>query len=261
MDARGIVFLVALGSLPACATVDVAIAPGHGAVMLDAGGGYARLEEGVAELPAGARVDDFDLREQTQGGSFTALSADGVPMLVGDPIVSYTLPAGELVALDRELGADGVQPLVARVVQSTIGGVLAGYRFDALDPDHVRAAQARIITLAKAALAPHHIALDSVELKGIMARLPALAHAVTATAIWEQRSAEARTLVDVAHERADSLRARAEGIAAANRSIAPTLDAGVLAEKRDQAWAKLVASPSTTVEVTNDSSTHLEVTP
>ncbi|HEY2743603.1 MAG TPA: SPFH domain-containing protein [Polyangia bacterium] len=261
MDARGIVVIVALGLLPGCATVEVAVAPGHGAVVLDAAGQYARLDEGVSDLPADAHVDDFDLREQTQGGTFTALSADGVPMRVGDPTVSYTLPAGELVALDCELGADGVQPLVARVVQATVGRVLAGYRFDALDPDTVRAAQARIIALAKAALAPHHIALDSVELKGITAELPALAHTVTATAIWEQRAAEAVTDVDVARERADGLRARAEGLAAANRSIAPTLDAGVLAQKRDQAWAKLVASPRATVEVLSDSSTHLEVVP
>src|ERR1700761_7490669 len=122
MSPRILVALAALASLPACATVEVAVAPGHGAVMLDAGGSYSRLDEGVADVPAGARVDDFDLREQTQGGTFTALSADGVPMLVGDPIVSYTLAADELVALDRALGADGVQPLVARVVQSTIGG-------------------------------------------------------------------------------------------------------------------------------------------
>jgi hypothetical protein len=264
MSPRGVVALVALAalaSLPACATT-VEVGAGHAAIALDSDGRFSRLDEGESIVSASARVDDFDLRQQTQGGTFTAISADGVPLVVGDPIVSYTLAPDELVALDREVGADGVQPLVARIVQSTIAGVLSRYRWDALDPAAVRAAQAEIITRATAALRPYHIALDSVELKGIVARLPALAHTVTATAIWEQRAAEAKTLVEVARQRADSLRARADGVAAANERIAPTLDAPVLAAKRDEAWAKLIASPNTTVKVTPDSSsTTLEVSP
>ena len=264
MSPRVLVALAALASLPACATT-VEVGAGHAAVALDGDGRFTRLDEGESIVAATARVDDFDLRQQTQGGTFTAISADGVPLVVGDPIVSYTLAPDELVALDRAVGGDGVQPLVARVVQSTIGSVLSGYRWDALDPATLRAAQAAIIARAAAALRPYHIALDSVELKGIFARLPALAHAVTSTAVWEQRAAEAKTLVEVARQRADSLRARADGVAAANARIAPTLDAPVLAAKRDEAWARLLASPNTSVKITPDSATGLattlEVTP
>jgi hypothetical protein len=161
--------------------------------------------------------------------------------------VSYTIVPDELVALDRELGPDGARPLVAAVVQATIARVLADYRWDALDPARIREAQARIIELAAARLRPYHLALDSVELKGIVARLPGLARAITATSILAERAAEAETRIDVARQRADSLRARAEGIAAANRDIAPTLDAGVLAAKADAAWKKLLASPNVNV--------------
>ena len=247
--------------LSGCATSVVSVAPGHAAVVLAPDGALTRLDEGDADVSSAAQVDDFDLREQIQSGSFTALSADGVPLFVGDPVVSVHLVAGELAALDRELGPDGWRPLVAAVVQSTIARVLAGYRWDALDTVNIRAAQASITEQARALLAPRHLALSSVELKGITPRLPGLARAVTATSVWQERAAAAATRVEVARDRADSLRARAAGIAAANRAIAPTLDAGVLAAKRDAAWAALAASPRTVVRVSTDSQPAVEVTP
>jgi hypothetical protein len=67
--------------------------------------------------------------------------------------------------------------------------------------------------------------------------------------VWEQRSAEAKSRLEVARERADSLRARAEGVAAGYRQVAPTLSPGVLADKQNQAWEQLLASPSATVQV------------
>ena len=238
--------VVAVASSCGCATT-IAVDAGHAAVVLDDAGRLTTLGEGAADVAGLVHADDFDLRQQVQGGSFTARSADGVPLAVRDPIVSYTLVPDELCALDRELGPDGVRPLVAAVTQATVARVLADYRWDALDPDHIREAQARIIALAGARLRPHHVALDSVELKGIVARLPGLARDVTATSILAERAATARTRVDVARERADSLRARGEGIAAANREIAPSLDDAVLAAKADDAWKKLLASPNVTV--------------
>lgn len=260
MNARTSLLVASLAWLPGCAAT-VAVAPGHGAVVMDRDGALTRVHEGVATVWTAAQVDDFDLREQTQGGTFTAISRDGVPLVVRDPIVSYRLVDDELVALDRDVGPDGWRALVAPVVQATIASVLAGYRWDELDAARLREAQARIIAVAEARLRPYHLALSSVELKGILARLPALARSVTATAIWEQRVDEAKTRVEVALERADGLRARAEGIAAANRSIAPTLDAAVLAQKANQAWAALLASPGVAIEVSNDRFTQLEVSP
>jgi hypothetical protein len=79
--------------------------------------------------------------------------------------------------------------------------------------------------------------------------------------VWAERSATAKTRVEVARQRADSLRARADGIAGANRQIAPTLDAAVLAAKADAAWARLLASPRVTVRVSTAPSPVLEVSP
>src|SRR6202012_252049 len=106
MSPRVLVALAALASLPACATT-VEVGAGHAAVALDGDGRFTRLDEGESIVAATARVDDFDLRQQTQGGTFTAISADGVPLVVGDPIVSYTLAPDALVALDRAVGGGG----------------------------------------------------------------------------------------------------------------------------------------------------------
>ena len=99
--------------LSACADVAV-VDPGHRAVVLTPDGQYLTLDEGVASIPANSQVDDFNLRQQAAGGTFTAVTADGVPLTVGDPVVSYTVDPDQLVDLDRRLGAERGCHLIAR---------------------------------------------------------------------------------------------------------------------------------------------------
>jgi hypothetical protein len=128
--------LLLLLGLSACATISVA--PGHAAVLLRPDGTMSVLPEGVTQVPRSSHADDFDLTQQAQGGSFDAVTADGVPVIVRDPTIVYGWIAGELVAADRELG--GARPLVAALVRATIARVLASYRWDELDTAHLRAA-------------------------------------------------------------------------------------------------------------------------
>ncbi|HEX4462796.1 MAG TPA: SPFH domain-containing protein [Polyangia bacterium] len=247
---RHCTFVVLSLGLAGCAGFTSAtIAPGHAGVLITADGAASVLHEGIADVPADAHVDDFDLTQQEDGGTFTATTADGVPVVVHDPTVSYALVADELVAADRELGPDRWRAIVAPIVQSTIAGVLATYRFDALTPDALRQAQARITTRAQLRLRPYHLALFAVELKGVTASMPELARAVTATSVWEQRSAAAKSQLEVARQQADSLRAQAAGIAAGYGKVAPTLSPGVLADQAARAWQTLVTSPLTSVVV------------
>ena len=254
--------IVCLSLLSSCAgVVSTTIAPGHAAVMTTADGDHVVLHEGITDVPDSAHVDDFDLTQQEDGGSFTATTADGVPVVVHDPTVSYAIVAAELVDADRELGPDRWRAIVAPIVQSTIAGVLARYRFDALTPENLRTAQAHITTLAANRLRPYHLALSSIELKGVTAQLPELARAVTATSVWEQRSDAAKLELDVARQRADSLRAQASGLAAGYDRVAPTLTPAVLADQAARAWQTLITSPATAVLLTNDRTPQLEVRP
>ena len=92
------------------------------------------------------------------------------------------------------------------------------------------------------------------------ATLPELARAVTATSIWEQRSLATPAQLDVARQRADSLRAQAAGIASGYAKVAPTLTPSVLADQATRAWQTLVTSPRSAVVVSNHAPT-LEVEP
>lgn len=248
--------------LSSCAgVVTTTVAPGHAAVMTTADGEHLILREGMTDVPDSAHVDDFDLTQQAAGGTFTATTADGARVVVHDPTVSYTLVADELVAADGELGPDRWRAIVAPIVQATIAGVLATYRFDELTPRNLRAAQAQITALAFDRLRPYHLALSAVELKGVTAQLPELARAVTATSVWQERSAAARLALDVARQQADGLRAQAAGLASGYASVAPTLTPAVLADQAARAWQALITSPATAVLMTNDRSPQLEVRP
>src|ERR1700677_5071685 len=131
--------LALLASLGLCGCADMAVVdPGHRAVLSTPDGAISTLDEGESAVPSGSVVDDFDLRQLSSGGSFAAVTADGVPILVGDPVVAYSWIAEELVAADRELGSDGAKVVVMATVSAAISRVLATYRWDELDTVHIR---------------------------------------------------------------------------------------------------------------------------
>lgn len=254
--------LIALAGLALAACADVVVVDsGHRAVLMTPDGAVASLGEGTASVPADSVVHDFDLRQQEVAGSFTAVTADGVPLVVRDPVVSFSWVPEEVVDADRSIGPQGAPAIVATIVGSTITRVLASYRWDQLDTAHIREAQAKISSQASAALRPRHLALGSVEIKGLEPRLPELARAVTDTSVWQQRGATAATNVELARKRAENLHAAAAGIASANASVAPTLTPAVLEDKGDKAWQALILAPTTAVEITNEPSPSLEVGP
>jgi hypothetical protein len=251
------VFALASSGCAGIAVVDA----GHIAVMLASDGEMSVLDEGAFETPPDAVVDDFDLREQQQAGTFVAVTKDGVPVGVGYPTILYRWVPEELIAADRELGAQGAKPLIDAVVASNICRVLATYRWDQLDTPHIREAQDRVTQLSATALRPRHLALLSVELKGLTPRLSAFAHEIVRTSEWEQKSLQARSRLELAKQNADRLRAMAQGIADANAHLQPTLTPEVLNDKANRAWQALLRAPSTQVEVSTAPSPNVEVTP
>ncbi len=244
-----------------CATVSVL--PGHGAVALTADGQRSSLPEGVSTVPALLAVDDFDLRQEEQGVTFAALTSDAVPVVVHDAVVAYHLDQSALLAIDRTTGATYRTTVVAPILQSAVGAILATYDYAALDTPHLRDAEARIAARAAAELAPFHILLDGVSLKGVVANLPRLQAAITDSGVWQERSLQAQSEIELARQRAAAQRSVAAGIAAVHRTLAPTLQPTALADAAARAWSQLLVSASTTVQVlpSSPSSTLLEVAP
>jgi len=252
--------LCGLGLLTGCAGIAV-VDSGHAAVLMTAEGNLSTLGEGASDIPPGAQVDDFDLREQQLRTTFSAVTRDAVPVVVANPSVSYRWVPEELVEADRTVGRDGAPALVTAVAAASIAQVLSTYRFDALDSGHTREAEQRVLERMQGQLRPRHLFVESVELKGISAKLEGLARAVTATSIWEQRALTAQTGVELARQRADRLRAEANGIAAANGDLSPTLTAAVQQDKADRAWRALLTAPGTQVQLSSSPSSNLEVSP
>jgi len=259
---RGVIRLtiatIGAALLASCATVE----PGHAAVLMDSYGRTRALGEGTTPIPPYSQVDDFDLRQQARSENFLALTADGVPVRAGDSVVTYELRPSDLVAADREIGADYARTLVFPVVQSVVRRVLARYRWFDLDTPHIREANAEITALAAERLAPHHVKIESVELRGLFPELPQLNSSIEETSVWAQRVEQARIELDVARQKAEERRQEAAGIAAQNRLVAPTLWPAPLRENSLRAWEALIASPHTTVQVVPDTRPYtLEVSP
>jgi hypothetical protein len=240
-----------------CATVAV-IEPGYRAVLQRPDGELVVLGEGVEALEPNSVVQDFDLRQQLTGRSVAVVTADGVPVVVGNPIATWAWAPDELVDAARTVSE--ARAVVAALVGEAVAQVLSGFVWKDLDTPHLREAEAQITARAAAALRPRHLVLSSVSLKGLTPRAPQLARAIAETEIWKERSTAAASRLEVARQQAEAARAGAQGFADSMSRLAPTLTREVLDRDADRAWAQLLAAPHTTVDVSTEPSPVLEVT-
>ena len=248
---RAVGFVAGLGVVlcgPGCATVP----PGSGGVVLRSSGVEpAPLGEGTHWTGFFSSTELYDLRQQEQDEDLGGISADGASLMLRDSLVTYAVTPGELVALAREIGEGYYQAVIRPVVQSTVRRVLASYRVDQLDTPGLREAQERITAIARERLRPFHLTLTSVLLRGVFIDAPVMNAQIEATAVAEQHVLEERHRTELAAAVARARVEEAQGIAAAHRLLAPTLAPQLLESRRNQAWERLLTSPTTRVEVTS----------
>jgi regulator of protease activity HflC (stomatin/prohibitin superfamily) len=242
--------LCALTATGGCA----AIPSGSAAVMMTASGRFAVLGEGEQEVPPLSRVDQYDLRAQERDEDLVAITRDGVPVEARASLVTYSIAANELIALDREVGRGYYDIVVKPLVRSAVRRALSGYRADQLDTATVLEAQRQITEQAAARLRPFHIVLDSIDLRTLAVQMsPRSYRTVLDVAVLEQELLAQPQRLEVARQRGDALRQRARAIAAANARVAPTLTPQVLADDAIRASAVLMSSSSTRVLVEDGS--------
>ncbi len=240
----------------------VSVHSGSGAVRITSDGRMSQLTEGQHFLSPLDQVDIFNLREQGMTERFVTLTADGVPVLASDSLVSYHIASSELVALDREIGPDYRSTVIDPIVSSAVRRVLASYRWSELDSTHIRIAQDRITKLAAQKLRPYYIELESILIRNLTAQLPLLQQAINSTSIVEQKSLTALEEIELARYEASRKRNEADGIVSANRTLNPSLTSAVLKDAEIKAWEALSISPNTEVIVLpNNFSSIVEVTP
>ena len=233
--------------LSACATVPA----GHNGVLLRSDGvDPVPLAEGAHTIGPWSRVDLYDLRVDEHNETLVAVTADGAEVNARASIVTFHAAPGEIVALAREVGPRFYDVVVLPVISSTVRMVLAGLRADQLDTPGIIRAQAEVTRLAAQRLRPFHIIVDSVNLRTLGLPFTSAAYAaVIDTGVEEQKVLLARQQIALSRQRADGRREEARGIASAHAIVAPTLRPQILQESADRAWAALLVSPSTSVEL------------
>jgi regulator of protease activity HflC (stomatin/prohibitin superfamily) len=195
-------------------------------------------------------IEDYDLRAQERNEDLEALSADGMRIEAKAAVMTFRPVASEVRALARETGPDYYEVFISPTVRSRLRRVLAAYRVDQLDTPTVDKIERQVTQEVCGLLRPHHIAFDSISLHTLRIDPRSLAYRrVVQTGVEQQNVMTARQVVEVARKQADARRTEARGIAAANAVIAPTLTPELLGNAANQAWSKLLSSPTVNATV------------
>ena len=243
----------------ACATVP----SGAGGVLWTPGGvSNEPVPEGQHFIGPLAKLQLYDLRRQEKNEDLVGITADGALVEAGASVVTFHLRAEDLVAVDRELGPDYYANVISPVVRAAARRVLSRYRLSELDTPGVRRAQGELGRLLAERLSSLHVVIDDVVFRHVLPRSQALDAAVLDTGRLEQEALAASTsLLELAARDGDARRELAVGIAARNKSIAPTLTPRVLLDARREASQRLIESPSTQVLFPSALPLSLEVLP
>jgi hypothetical protein len=244
-------------ALCACATVPA----GQGGVVWNSAGVQPEpLSEGLHFVGPVARVQLYDLRAQERSETLQGLSADGAAVEASASVVTFHVDAGDLPALERQLGPAYYQQAVAPLVRAGARRILSRFRVSELDSAGVRRAQAELEALLIPALQKLHVVLDGVAFKRVLPLSQPAYQAVLDTGAAEQDALTAATRVQLARQRAEALREEAHGLASGNDIVAPTLSKASLDDSRQRAWESLLQAPGTRVLVT-DQKLLMEVPP
>jgi len=238
------ILLFGASALCACATVSAGPSATPGPVRTQVMG------EAVARIPLYSKVSELDLPESAP---VTALTADGVVVRAVDPLVTYRLAPVDLVAGEQAVAVADGSAFVEPIVRSTVRLVLGAFRLEELDSRHLRQAEALIAEIASEHLRPHHIVLEDVHLRGLVAELPTFNHvAIEAPAEppWMQRAALQQ---EVAAAQARMLNQEALGVATSFQLLAPSLTESALEDIESRSWGTLLTSRDTPVRVLEDS--------
>ena len=249
--------LLAAGS--ACATVP----PGYAGVVTTPSGVRSEpLTEGVSFIGPWSQADLFDLRAQERKENLRGVAADGAPVQANASVVTWHIIPEEVVAFDREVGPHPYSRLIRPVVQAAVRRVVARYpAFDLMDTRNLPSIQKEITELAAEATRPMHIQLDEVYLRSLTVVSAPLTAAILETSRLEQRVLAMRHEVEVARSQAEVLREEARALAGANTELGRTLTPQAIADSAQRAWARLLASPHTSVVVSPEVAPIVEVSP
>jgi regulator of protease activity HflC (stomatin/prohibitin superfamily) len=191
----------------------------------------------------------YDLRTQSDSATMGAILADGATAQVAELVTTYRIDTSGLLDLNRQVGPEYYDVVIAPLVQSAVGEALGRLPGDQLDSPHLAQIQAQVTARLATAMAPWHVALIAVQMSDVGIALPKTQQAILATGVAEQGVLTSQRHLDIDRATADTRRQEASGVAAALLAVAPTLSPLGLKDQEQRAWGRLIASPDAKVYV------------
>jgi regulator of protease activity HflC (stomatin/prohibitin superfamily) len=229
-----------------CATVPVGNA---GIVITPSGVESEPIREGVSYVGPFADVTLYDVRAQLRNEDLVAISSDGSRVQANASLVAFHLDAAQLPALEREVGPSYYEVLIRPTVQATLRRVVARYAADDFNSPNVAQIETDVAAGVAESLRHYPIAIDRVDLRTLAPVSEEITREIQSAAIWEQRVQAMPQEEALARARGAALRQAASSVLGEHAKVAPSLNAATLARQRTAAWAALLSSPHTDVEV------------
>lgn len=222
----------------ACSTVG----PGRGGVLWKASSGTQNevYGEGLYVIAPWNEMNVFDLRSMNRNEKLSVIAVNGLEMQL-DASVRYHIIHDELVALEREIGPNYYEIILAPVLRSEARRVIGRYTPEELYSTKRDIIEREIREELRGKIAGRHIDLEAVLIRNI--ELPeSIRDAIDKKLAAEQEVLKMKYVLDIARSTAEEKRIQAQGVADYNRAITASLSQQILDFERIQQIGRLAES-------------------
>jgi len=250
--------LVSMPFLPGCRCP--VVDSGHrGIVFKSLGGGTSKevLGEGLHLMPMWNSVIPYDTRVHEMKEQLIVISSNGLTMQV-DASIRYRPKSEELYELQKEIGADYAQKVIAPVIRSEARKVFGRYQPEEIYSTKRELIETQIYDEVLRALEGKHVIVEAILVRDV--GLPdTIKTAIADKLAEEQRSQKMKFTLDKERQEATRKKVEAEGIATYQSIVRQGLTSEYLQWKGIEATQALAASPNSKIVIVGGGKSGLPV--
>ena len=184
----------------------------------------------------------YNLRTQNHDEVLDVIASNGLNIKL-DASIRYHVNPKEVVALQREIGPDYYDVVIAPILRSEARRVIGQYTPEEIYSTKRDVIEREIREGLKTKMAGKHIALEAVLIRNV--ELPdAIRRAIDQKLEAQQDVLRMKYILQVAQSQADQKRIEAQGVADYNHKIANSLSPTILEFERIQQLSRLATSPN-----------------
>ncbi len=235
-----IALLASAISLSACTTVG----PGHIGILWTSMNGTQNhtYGEGAYDVLPWNTMYVYNLRTQNHDEVLDVIASNGLNIKL-DASIRYHVNPKEIVALQRDIGPDYYDVVIAPILRSEARRVIGQYTPEEIYSTKRDVIEREIREGLKTKMAGKHIVLEAVLIRNV--ELPdAIRSAIDQKLEAQQDVLRMKYILQVAQSQADQKRIEAQGVADYNHKIASSLSPAILEFERIQQLSQLATSPN-----------------